>query len=75
MNSDFLHASLGRPGIKVHRPGLSATYRPAKKTIYVCLTAPTNLQQFEENLAAVRQGPLSEVDMEFMRQFGDAVHA
>jgi len=42
--------------------------------VHVCLTAPTNLKQFEENLAAVRQGPLSEEDMQFMREFGDAVY-
>ncbi len=42
--------------------------------VHVCLTAPTSLAQFEENLAAVRQGPLSEDDMAFMRAFGDAVH-
>lgn len=40
----------------------------------VCLTAPSNLKQLEENMAAVRQGPLCEEDMEFMRTFGDAVH-
>ncbi len=42
--------------------------------VHVCLTAPTNLRQFEENLAAVRRGPLGPEDMAFMRRFGDAVH-
>jgi aryl-alcohol dehydrogenase-like predicted oxidoreductase len=42
--------------------------------VHVCMTAPSNLQQLQENLAAVRQGPLPEEEMEFMRQFGDAVH-
>jgi predicted aldo/keto reductase-like oxidoreductase len=41
----------------------------------VCLTAPSNLKQFEENLASVREGPLHDSDMDFMRQFGDVVHA
>jgi aryl-alcohol dehydrogenase-like predicted oxidoreductase len=40
----------------------------------VCLTAPTSLKQLEENLAAVRQGPLSQEEMQFMREFGDAVY-
>jgi len=40
----------------------------------VCLTAPTNVRQLEENLNGVRQGPLSEDAMAFMRSFGDAVH-
>lgn len=39
----------------------------------VCMTAPSNLKQFEENLAAVRQGPLCREEMNFMRSFGDAV--
>ncbi len=40
----------------------------------VCLTAPRSLKEFEENLAAVRQGPLDEEEMRFMREFGDAVY-
>ena len=39
----------------------------------VCLTAPSNLKHLEENLKAVRQGPLCEEEMQFMRTFGDAV--
>jgi len=40
----------------------------------VCLTAPSNLKHLEENLKAVRQGPLCQEEMQFMRTFGDAVH-
>lgn len=40
----------------------------------VCLTAPANWRQLEQNLAAVRFGPLGEDDMVFMRHFGDVVH-
>ena len=40
----------------------------------VCLTAPSNAEQFAANLAAVRAGPLSPDDMAFMRTFGDEVH-
>ena len=40
----------------------------------VCLTAPTNPRQLEQNIAAIGQGPLSADDMEFMHNFGDAVH-
>ncbi len=32
--SSFLETSLGKTGIKVHRVGVSATYRPGRKTIY-----------------------------------------
>jgi aryl-alcohol dehydrogenase-like predicted oxidoreductase len=41
----------------------------------VCMTAPSNARHLAENLAAVRQGPLPDADMVFMREFGDAVHA
>ena len=34
MNQDFSHTTLGNSGLAVHRLGLSATYRPGKKTIY-----------------------------------------
>ena len=30
---DFLHTTLGRTGLAVHRVGLSATYRPGKETV------------------------------------------
>ncbi len=37
-------------------------------------TAPRSERQLRENVAAVQQGPLSEDDMKFMRDFGDAVY-
>lgn len=57
-------------------PTASMCYRFALSNphVNVCLTAPSNLKQLEENLGALRQGPLCEEDMEFMRMFGDAVH-
>jgi predicted aldo/keto reductase-like oxidoreductase len=33
MGDDFLHTTLGRTGLAVHRIGLSATYRPGKDTV------------------------------------------
>jgi hypothetical protein len=39
------------------------------------MTAPRSVRELEQNLAALAQGPLGEDEMEFMRQFGDAVHA
>ena len=41
--------------------------------VLVCVTAPANLRQFEENVAALQQGLLSEDEMGFMKRFGDAV--
>jgi predicted aldo/keto reductase-like oxidoreductase len=55
--------------------GMCYRFVLSNPNVNVCLTAPNNLKQFEENLNEVRRGPLGEVDMEFMRQFGDAVHA
>jgi aryl-alcohol dehydrogenase-like predicted oxidoreductase len=40
----------------------------------VCMTAPTNWRQFEENLAAIENGPLSDEEMSFMKEYGDMVH-
>jgi aryl-alcohol dehydrogenase-like predicted oxidoreductase len=42
--------------------------------VHVCLTAPRNEKELLENLTAVRQGPLSQEEMEFMAKFGDIVH-
>jgi aryl-alcohol dehydrogenase-like predicted oxidoreductase len=42
--------------------------------VHVCLTAPWNQKQLQENIDAVRQGPLSENDLHFMKEFGDAVY-
>jgi aryl-alcohol dehydrogenase-like predicted oxidoreductase len=39
----------------------------------VCLMAPSNRQQLEENLRALDAGPLAGDEMAFMREFGDAV--
>lgn len=33
MADDFLHTTLGRTGLPVHRIGLSATYRPGRETV------------------------------------------
>ena len=41
----------------------------------VCYTAPRHERELRENLAAVARGSLAEDDMDFMRRFGDVVHA
>ena len=43
--------------------------------VHVCLTAPRSLRELRENLAGVARGPLPPEEMDFMRKFGDAVHA
>ena len=42
--------------------------------VQVCLTAPRNAIEFEQNLTALEAGPLHEEDMTFMREFGKVVH-
>jgi aryl-alcohol dehydrogenase-like predicted oxidoreductase len=42
--------------------------------VHVVLTAPRSERELLENLAAVRQGPLPEDEMAFMREFGACVH-
>jgi predicted aldo/keto reductase-like oxidoreductase len=39
---EFTHSVLGRTGMKVHRLGLSASYRPGKETIYAAIDAGVN---------------------------------
>ncbi len=40
----------------------------------VVLNAPRNFARLKENLDSLQAGPLSEEDMNFMRDFGDRVH-
>ena len=40
----------------------------------VSLTAPKNERELMENLKAVREGPLPEDEMEYLREYGDSVH-
>jgi aryl-alcohol dehydrogenase-like predicted oxidoreductase len=59
---------------RIPTPGLCYRFVLSNPNVDVCLTAPRNLRQLEENLAAIREGPLPPEDMDFMRAFGDAVH-
>ena len=54
--------------------GLCYRFALSNPYVHVCLTSPTNLKQLEENLKAVRRGPLSDEEMNFMKDFGDAVY-
>jgi aryl-alcohol dehydrogenase-like predicted oxidoreductase len=59
---------------RIPTAGLCYRFVLSNPHVHVCLTAPRNLKELEENLAALRLGPLSEEEMGFMRKFGDAVH-
>jgi len=43
MTSDFLHTTLGRTGLLVHRLGISSTYRPGQATLHKALDSGVNL--------------------------------
>jgi aryl-alcohol dehydrogenase-like predicted oxidoreductase len=53
--------------------GMCYRFALSSPEVDVCLTAPTNCTQLEENLAALEQGPLSAEELELMRSFGDTV--
>jgi aryl-alcohol dehydrogenase-like predicted oxidoreductase len=59
---------------RIPSAGMCYRFVLANPAVHVCLMAPSNLEQFEANLAEVRQGPLAEDQMQFMRDFGDAVY-
>ena len=40
----------------------------------VCMTAPSNLKQLEEDIQALEQGPLSDEEMAMMKEYGDLIH-
>jgi aryl-alcohol dehydrogenase-like predicted oxidoreductase len=42
--------------------------------VHLCLTAPRNLKQFEENLQSLSAGPLREEEMALMHEYGDLMH-
>lgn len=58
------------------RPSAGQLYRfvLTNPHVHVCLTAPRNLQQLKENIAALDHGPLDEDEVRFAREFGDVVY-
>lgn len=59
---------------RVPTAGMCYRFVLSNPHVDVCLTAPYRLRQLQENLAEVRQGPLSEEELAFMREFGGAVY-
>jgi aryl-alcohol dehydrogenase-like predicted oxidoreductase len=55
-------------------PGQCYRFVLSNPNVDVCLNAPSNTKQLEDNLAAMARGPLDEDEMRFMREFGAAVH-
>jgi aryl-alcohol dehydrogenase-like predicted oxidoreductase len=58
---------------RVPTAGMCYRFVLSNPHVRVCLSAPANRKQFEENLAEVRKGTLDEEEMRFMRGFGDIV--
>jgi aryl-alcohol dehydrogenase-like predicted oxidoreductase len=44
-------------------------------SVHVCLSAPYNAEQLDENLDALEQGPLGEEEMRLITEYGDFVHS
>jgi len=55
--------------------GMCYRFVLSNPAVDVCLMAPGNLRQFEDNLAEIRRGPLDDSDMKFMRAFGDSLES
>jgi aryl-alcohol dehydrogenase-like predicted oxidoreductase len=55
-------------------PGLCYRFVLSNPHVDVCMTAPSNPRHFEENLGALRDGPLSPEEMSLMLEYGDLVH-
>jgi aryl-alcohol dehydrogenase-like predicted oxidoreductase len=73
------HALLERPRTwPENRPipdaGMCYRFVLTNPNVHVCLTAPRNMKQFQENLTALERGPLDREEMSFMAAFGDAVY-
>jgi aryl-alcohol dehydrogenase-like predicted oxidoreductase len=59
---------------RIPTAGMCYRFVLSNPAVNVCLMAPSNLKQFESNLAEIRRGPLAEDEMQFMREFGDVVY-
>lgn len=72
--TSLLRAPKGYPkGGRLPTGGMCYRFVLSNPAVHVCLMAPGNLRQFQQNLAEIRQGALAEEEMQFMRGFGDIV--
>jgi hypothetical protein len=61
-------------GVRVPTAGECYRFVLSHPAVHTVLTAPRNERQLLENIAEVRKGPLSDEEMKYMRDFGDAVY-
>jgi aryl-alcohol dehydrogenase-like predicted oxidoreductase len=59
---------------RIPTAGMCYRFVLSHPNVHVCVTAPTNQKQLEENIAALHEGPLNEEDTQFMKKFGDTVY-
>ena len=70
----LLRAPRGYPkGGRLPTAGMCYRFVLSNPAVHVCMMAPGNLEQFEQNLREIRRGPLEEDEMDFMRSFGEMV--
>jgi len=60
--------------LPIPSPGQCYRFVLSNPHVDVCLTAPSNHGQLQQNLAALDDGPLTEDEMHLMRAYGDLVH-
>jgi aryl-alcohol dehydrogenase-like predicted oxidoreductase len=59
---------------RIPDPGMCYRFVLSNPSVHVCLTGPMNEKQLVQNVGALKLGPLNTEEMQFMQQFGDAVH-
>ncbi|MDH4156387.1 MAG: aldo/keto reductase, partial [candidate division Zixibacteria bacterium] len=63
----LLRRPRGWPGSEpVPTPSMCYRFVLSHPRVHVCMTAPSNLKHLEQNLSALREGPLSDEEMQFM---------
>jgi aryl-alcohol dehydrogenase-like predicted oxidoreductase len=72
--TSLLRAPQGYPkGGRIPSAGMCYRFVLSNPAVHVCMMAPGNLEQFEQNLREIRRGALDEEEMGFMRSFGGVV--
>ena len=61
-------------GGRIPDAGMCYRFVLSNPNVHVCLTAPSNENQLVENLEALSRGPLNDEEMQFVKQYGDAVY-
>jgi aryl-alcohol dehydrogenase-like predicted oxidoreductase len=60
--------------LAIPTPGMCYRFVLSNPSVDVCLTAPSNMSQLEENLRSLDDGPLSSQELEIITRYGDFIH-